>query len=70
MGQFTFIYMVPEAGLEPARYRYRRILSPLRLPVSPLGHATLLYINRRTIAIKNVVSVQKKRHSRNVIKLR
>lgn len=27
MGQFTFIYMVPEAGLEPARYRYRRILS-------------------------------------------
>ena len=52
--------MVPEAGLEPARYRYRRILSPLRLPVSPLGHATLLYINRRTIAIKNVVSVQKK----------
>ena len=52
--------MVPEAGLEPARYRYRRILSPLRLPVSPLGHATLLYINRRTIAIKNVISVQKK----------
>ncbi len=58
--------MVPEAGLEPARYRYRRILSPLRLPVSPLGHATLLYINRRTIAIKNVVSVQKKRHSRSL----
>ena len=40
MGQFTFIYMVPEAGLEPARYRYRRILSPLRLPVSPLGHCS------------------------------
>lgn len=31
------LYMVPEAGLEPAQYRYRRILSPLRLPVSPLG---------------------------------
>lgn len=46
--------LVPEAGLEPAWYCYRRILSPLRLPVSPLGHATLLYINRRTIAIKNV----------------
>lgn len=35
--------MVPEAGLEPARYRYRWILSPLRLPVSPLGHAQILY---------------------------
>ena len=29
--------MVPEAGLEPARYYYQRILSPLRLPISPLG---------------------------------
>ena len=29
--------MVPEAGIEPARYRYRWILSPVRLPVSPLG---------------------------------
>ena len=27
--------MVPRAGLEPARYRYRWILSPLRLPISP-----------------------------------
>ena len=35
--------MVPEAGLEPARYRYRRILSPLRLPVSPLGHLLVYY---------------------------
>ena len=31
------ILMVPEAGIEPARYRYRWILSPVRLPVSPLG---------------------------------
>ena len=30
--------MVPRAGLEPARYRYRWILSPLRLPISPPGH--------------------------------
>ena len=30
--------MVPGAGLEPARYCYRRILSPLRLPISPPGH--------------------------------
>jgi hypothetical protein len=27
---------VPEAGIEPARYLYRGILSPLRLPISPL----------------------------------
>ena len=29
--------MVPGAGLEPARYCYRGILSPLRLPISPPG---------------------------------
>ena len=29
--------LVPEAGIEPARYHYRWILSPVRLPVSPLG---------------------------------
>ena len=29
--------MVPEAGIEPARYFYRGILSPLRLPVPPPG---------------------------------
>ncbi len=28
--------VVPEAGLEPAQYFYRGILSPLRLPISPL----------------------------------
>ena len=32
-----FFVVVPEAGIEPARYRYRWILSPVRLPVSPLG---------------------------------
>jgi hypothetical protein len=26
------------AGLEPARYRYRGILSPLRLPIPPHPH--------------------------------
>ncbi len=30
--------MVPEAGIEPARYRYRGILSPVRLPVPPSRH--------------------------------
>ena len=28
--------MVPETGVEPVRYCYRRILSPVRLPVPPL----------------------------------
>ena len=39
--------MVPEAGLEPARYFYRGILSPLCLPIPPLGqvnrYCLLLY---------------------------
>ena len=30
--------MVPGAGIEPARYFYRGILSPLRLPISPPRH--------------------------------
>ena len=30
--------MVPLAGLEPARYRYRGILSPLCLPIPPQRH--------------------------------
>lgn len=37
--------LVPEAGLEPAWYCYRRILSPLRLPVSPLGHCSYIIAN-------------------------
>ena len=31
------IYLVPEAGLEPAHPYGRGILSPLRLPIPPLG---------------------------------
>ena len=40
MSKLSFINtkMVPEAGLEPARYFYRGILSPLCLPIPPLGH--------------------------------
>ena len=38
--------MVPEAGLEPARYFYRGILSPLCLPIPPLGQ-----VNRYQICI-------------------
>jgi hypothetical protein len=30
--------MVPEIGIEPTRTEVRWILSPLRLPVPPLGH--------------------------------
>ena len=37
LNQTLSTVMVPEAGIEPARYRYRWILSPVRLPVSPLG---------------------------------
>ena len=33
--------MVPRAGLEPARTCVQRILSPLRLPISPPGHFQL-----------------------------
>ena len=36
---FNFYNMVPGAGLEPAQYCYRGILSPLRLPISPSGHS-------------------------------
>ena len=32
-----FFCLVPEAGLEPARCCQRGILSPLCLPISPLG---------------------------------
>ena len=32
-------FLVPAAGLEPARCCHRGILSPLRLPVSPRRHA-------------------------------
>ena len=33
--------MVPGAGIEPARYFYRGILSPLRLPISPPGRSAV-----------------------------
>ena len=33
------INMVPKTGIEPVRkYKFRRILSPVRLPVPPLRH--------------------------------
>ena len=35
--QLCFV-LVLKTGLEPVRYRYRRILSPVRLPIPPLQH--------------------------------
>ena len=37
--------MVPVAGLEPARYCYRGILSPLRLPIPPHRHEYHIVFN-------------------------
>ena len=35
----NFVFLVPEAGIEPAwTFWIRGILSPLRLPISPLRH--------------------------------
>ena len=33
--QFEDLKLVGRVGIEPTRYLYRRILSPLRLPVPP-----------------------------------
>ena len=35
--------LVPLTGLEPVRYRYRGILSPLCLPIPPQRHNTIIY---------------------------
>ena len=47
--------VVPEAGIEPARYRYRWILSPVRLPVSPLGQSQLQYYREILKSIKEII---------------
>ena len=37
------LFMVPETGIEPVRaFEARRILSPVRLPVPPLGQLYLI----------------------------
>ena len=43
------LILVPVAGLEPARYRYRWILSPLRLPIPSHRHMVrkILYRTKR-----------------------
>lgn len=35
---------MPGEGLEPTRPCGQRILSPLRLPISPTGHASAVFI--------------------------
>ena len=47
----SHLNMVPEAGLEPARYFYRGILSPLCLPIPPLGLACKLSFKKIHIII-------------------
>ena len=41
-----WLFLVPLTGLEPVRYRYRGILSPLCLPISPQRRTRLFYHNR------------------------
>ena len=40
-------FMVLLTGLEPVRYCYRGILSPLRLPISPQQHLTIILYHKR-----------------------
>ena len=52
-------FLVPVAGVEPARYRYQRILSPPRLPIPTHRRVVkiLYYIffkNARAFFAKNV----------------
>ena len=44
---YCFREMVPETGIEPVRplSGKRRILSPLCLPISPLGPVQFLFLN-------------------------
>ena len=43
-----FNNLVPGTGIEPVRYRYRRILSPVRLPIPPPGHQVGHSLENRT----------------------
>ncbi len=44
------VYMVPRAGLEPARPQRRWILSPLRLPIPPPRQGRLAIIITKSLA--------------------
>lgn len=52
--------MVPRVGVEPTRYFYRGILSPLRLPVSPSGQQMrIIQILRDAVNLFLIWRVQK-----------
>jgi hypothetical protein len=50
--------LVPEAGIEPARYLYRGILSPLRLPISPLRQRKSEARNYGTVTSMNYPTIE------------
>jgi hypothetical protein len=47
-GRFRF-NLVPREGLEPSQYLYRRILSPLRLPIPPSRQCKMRVYRERAI---------------------
>ena len=47
--------LVPGAGIEPALPCGKRILSPLRLPVSPPGHGDKSNVTRTPLAIRDIL---------------
>ena len=46
-------FFVPREGVEPSRYRYRRILSPLRLPIPPSGQKFCLCLSFDKFSVKS-----------------
>ena len=52
---YAMLQLVPEVGIEPTQGRPRWILSPVRLPVSPLRH-------RGGIYLKSPYSVKQERY--------
>ncbi len=46
------MYLVPEAGIEPARGYPRGILSPLRLPIPPPGQLDITYVLEAEVGIE------------------
>ena len=52
-GQKVHLFLlVPLTGLEPVRYRYRGILSPLCLPIPPQRHTTSIIILHSCVFVK------------------
>ena len=52
---YAVLKLVPGAGIEPALPCGKRILSPLRLPISPPGHIT----SQSSIIVKTPVHIVK-----------